>query len=139
MLIRVGYMGVSEETWNQLEQAMPEANVGELYWRHAIIAVARNDAEGNWPKAMHALMDMAKFKSESGEPWLEYMRAAQDRYCENSLAFCGADYELLITGCACFECASVRSVLTAAEYLEFRPVPHERCLNPPCRCFAQPL
>jgi hypothetical protein len=82
---------------------------------------------------------MAKFQAEAGRPWVELMRAAEERMSTNLWSRYAAEQEMVIMGCSCDPCLNQSGRLTVAEYMRAPPLPHGACLRPPCRCVFQPV
>jgi hypothetical protein len=130
---RVGRFGIDERQWTGLEQSMAEASLGDLYMAAVDTALARERTTDNWPKEREILFDLARYQAETGQPWVETCRRADDLYLWLVQRYDPAT-EFIISGCTCVPCQAGPLVMSAGQYLEARPVPHERCERPPCRC-----
>jgi len=139
MLVRAGYMGVSEAAWDAKCEVMSSGTMSEVYLQLANEALTAADASGDFVRAHTILWETAKFQAEAGRPWVELMRAAEDRMSTNLWARYPPEQEMIIMGCSCSDCLSRSGRLTVAEYLREAPLPHVECLRPPCRCVFQPV
>lgn len=139
MLTRVGYLGVPEAAWDAKCDAMASGTLGEVYLQLADEALVDADVAGDFARAHTILWETAKFQSEAGRPWVELMRAAEERMRLNLYSKYPPEREMIIMGCSCAACLSRSGRLIVAEYLRESPLPHSDCLRPPCRCVLQPL
>jgi len=140
MLLRVGPLGIDAKTWDERGRRMINADVAEIYWDLMTELVHQAKADGNWLRSYTGYLDMARFRVEEGNSWIEYSRSADDLYCEGRLAHYDHTAELYFYGCSCAVCRADWGRMTVGAYLDERPAPHEHCERPPCHCrLNQPL
>lgn len=139
MLVRVGYLGVNEASWDAKCAVMPEATMREVYLQLGNEAVAAADASGNFALAHTHLWEMAKLEAEAGRTWVELMWAGEARMNTHLWSRYSPEQEMVIMGCSCDVCLPQSGRVTVAVYLREGPLPHNACLRPPCRCVLQPL
>jgi hypothetical protein len=60
--------------------------VAEIYWDLMTELTRDAKADGNWLRGYMGYLDMARFRADEGNSWIEYSRAAEEMYCGKRLA-----------------------------------------------------